>query len=181
MTPSFSSRYHDFLVPVVAAAATVAAVMLQEWFGHRSRAERRKAVLEEAARRVSFASDWWDAMGRVNLPPDELARARDRSLTALEEAFKQMEAATQQASSRRPRESARSILLLYPLHGWGAKLLRVCYLTIFLWTVIVTATIIPAAFHAEFLATDLTFFAGVVVVLLTLRAWAISADRHHED
>jgi hypothetical protein len=70
----------NLLVPVVTAVVGAVGILIRDLYDRRSEMGRRKYVMDDATRQVTFAAEWWKAKQRsVPLPMTRL-HARSQSL-----------------------------------------------------------------------------------------------------
>ena len=140
------------LVPVVAALVGAVAISFQDWRVRRSLAGKRKLAFEAATSQVTFAGDWWKATVAMLDPSSEALRdARKRATAWLDEAsalVAHVEALPLYEPP--PVSSIRRLLLLYPLRGWLAKMVRVAYfISLGWWVLVIGETITTALIEPE--------------------------------
>ncbi|MFF2081004.1 hypothetical protein ACFVXG_40325 [Kitasatospora sp. NPDC058162] len=170
-------------ITVVIAAATTTAVSLlgfviQDQLARRSRRERRKMLFEDASRQVAFATEWWKAMELVSPQPDELAEAKARSLAWLDEASTLRAGARQLTVAERPHLPLSRVLLIYRFESRPAKVIRLCFYLALAWTILSVFTI-PSDRGTSYFVSDFGVLAMYIVLVLLLRAWAVTVEKRH--
>ncbi|MDF9813324.1 hypothetical protein [Streptomyces sp. SPB162] len=170
------SLYKALIAAAVTSILSLFGFVIQDQLGRRSRLERRKTLLEDAARRVAFTTDWWKAMELLSPPPDELTEARARSLAWLNDASTIAAEAKQPPVAERHQLSLSRMLLIYRFERRSANVIRLCfYLT--LAFLIIFATAIPSDSGTSYFADDFWVLAVFALFALILRAWAVMADK----
>ncbi|HEX3286458.1 MAG TPA: hypothetical protein VHT50_17875 [Mycobacterium sp.] len=164
--------------PILTAGIGIVALVVGDWRERRTRAGRRKLSFEDATRQVEFASDWYTA--RKLITPDEEQSAAARANAWLEEAS----ALVTESKPPPPSEEKRSItlrrlLLAYPMHRRGARVLRGFYYFFLGVTVFQISGALGSAFgRADTLGVPNYFSGGLIyqdllgIVLYTLIAMA---------
>jgi hypothetical protein len=114
------------ITPILTAGIGIVALVIGDWRERRTQAGRRKLAFEDASRQVEFAADWFKASKEI--APDAEQQAAARAQAWLDEA------STLVAESKpppRPQEkrsvTVRRLLLAYPMHRRGARVLRGFY------------------------------------------------------
>jgi hypothetical protein len=115
------------LVPVVTAVLGVLGIVFQDWRLRRTQAGRRKLALEDASRQVSFAAEWWNARKLLADSPEAMQEATTRAVAWLEEASSLVADSEPPLIGERPPITLRRLLLLYPVHGRAANVIRVAF------------------------------------------------------
>jgi hypothetical protein len=112
--------------PVLTAGIGIVALVIGDWRERRTRAGRRKLAFDDATRQVEFASDWYNASKLIT--PDEEQSAAARAQAWLEEASDLVAVSKPPPPSQEKRSiTFRRLLLVYPMHRRGARVLRGFY------------------------------------------------------
>jgi hypothetical protein len=174
------------LVPVVSAVVGAVGILIRDLYDRRSEMGRRKYAMDEATRQVTFAAEWWKAKQALgSTPDDEAARAIAESW--LEEATSLVSTALHPPRRPEPSRSVtrqsriRSrILLAYPFQRWTARVLRVAYYVVLVFTALgVLAAPLLASEGAKLGDVAFTFVVEVGfygLLALGIRAWAVSIE-----
>ncbi|PBC70121.1 hypothetical protein BX265_7510 [Streptomyces sp. TLI_235] len=167
-------------VSLVAAATTTAVSLLgfviQDQLARRSRLERRKRLLEDASRRVTFVTEWWKAMELVSAPPDELSEAKVRGLAWLNEASALVAEARPPTVTERPQPPVRRVLLTYRFEHRSAKVIRVCFYLALAWAILLAAEL-PFEHGSSYFASDFVSMAVLIFLAMLLRVWAAAVEK----
>lgn len=117
------------LVPLLTAALGGIGIVMRD----RTASGRRRVKSEDAQRRMSLASEWWNARQSVPSSPEQLQAASAQVLRWMDDAADLIT-----AEGPSPYELARSdiaksysvsrrLLLAYPFRRWTARLVRLAY------------------------------------------------------
>jgi hypothetical protein len=171
-------------VPVVTAIVGVIAVLFQDWRKYRTQVGQRRLALEGTRLQVSFVTEWWNAEKLISVSPQRLDNLNRLAALWLTEASERVavlaNAPTPLADSRAAegpgtsRVTVRRLLLLYRLHGWVAKTIRVIFF-ISLALLLLEETSISYD-SADLIGSDVGASIFLAVTTLALRFWAASAD-----
>jgi hypothetical protein len=116
------------VTPVLTAGIGIAALMIGDWRERRTQAGRRKLAFEDGSRQVEFASDWYNASKLIADSPDAEQQAAARAQGWLEEASALVtESRPPPPADDEPSITFRRLLLAYPMHRRGARVLRGFY------------------------------------------------------
>lgn len=114
------------VTPILTAGIGIVALVIGDWRERRTQEGRRKLSFEDASRQVEFAVDWFKASTQV--APDTQNEAAARAQAWLDEAS---ELVTESKPPPRDEEkrsvTARRLLLAFPMHRRGARVLRGFY------------------------------------------------------
>jgi hypothetical protein len=114
------------VTPILTAGIGIVALVIGDWRERRTQEGRRKLSFEDASRQVGFAVDWFKASTQI--APDAQEQAAARAQAWLDEAS---ELVTESKPPPRDEEkrsvTARRLLLAYPMHRRGARVLRGFY------------------------------------------------------
>jgi hypothetical protein len=166
------------LVPVVTTVLGAIGISLQDRQVRRSADERRRVAMEDAIRRVTFATQWLQARQSLrDSPPD--ARRADEQLAA-----GWLSAASAIAQSAGQTTKTRSLVsrlfLLYGMTGLPAKLVRgAFYLPVAFvgWIALIAlGEILGGVTYADQASWEVTGSVLGGVLAWTLRGWAVSLD-----
>jgi hypothetical protein len=167
------------LVPIVTAMAGIFGVMIQDWRVRKSQAGRRKLALEDASRQVSFAVDWWNAKKLIAESPGAMQEITKCADDWLEEASKRVIGSKPPAARQRSPVTLRRLLLLYPLQGWAANIIRGFFYVSLAVLILgvgqaISDTLEPSSQH--YLPGDIAGLIFVAILTLIFRFWAASAQ-----
>src|SRR5262245_17810879 len=116
------------VTPILTAGIGIVALVIGDWRERRTRAGRRKLAFEDAARQVEFASDWYNASKLIADSPDAELLAAAQARVWLDEASELVtESKPPPPADDRPTITLRRLLLAYPMHRRGARILRGFY------------------------------------------------------
>jgi hypothetical protein len=178
------------VTPILTAGIGIVALVIGDWRERRTTAGRRKLSFEDATRQVEFAADWFKASKEIS--PEGEQQAVVKAQAWLEEAAELVA----ETKPRPPDEEKRSItvrrlLLAYPLHRRGARVLRGFY-WFFLGFVVLqvsgamgsafgrTDTIgVPNYFSGGQIYADLIGIALYTLLAMGFRFWALRAEETH--
>jgi hypothetical protein len=166
------------LVPVVTAMAGVAGVRFQDWLARRSQAGRRQQTLEDARRQVTFAIDWWNAKKLISDSPEAVQEAAAVIAAWLDVAYAQFSGSEIAVGEERRRITFRRLLLLYPLKGVTANLIRGIFYVLLGLMITLFGNAISYIFvhQGNFAVSDFIALVAVALVALGLRFWAVSVQ-----
>jgi len=162
--------------PVLTAGIGIVALVIGDWRERRTQAGRRKLAFEDATRQVKFAADWYDASKLI--APDEEQSAAARAQMWLDEASNLVAESKPPPESQEKRSvTLRRLLLAYPMHRRGARVLRGFYY-FFLGVVVVQVSgALGSAFgRADTLGVPNYFSGGRIYLdLLGIVVWTLVA------
>ena len=116
------------VTPILTAGVGIAALVIGDWRERRTQAGQRKLAFEDASRQVEFAKDWWNASKLIAESPDTERQASAQAQAWLDEASALVTEYKQApADDGGPRITLRRLLLAYPMHRRGARVLRGFY------------------------------------------------------
>lgn len=116
------------ITPVVTAGIGILALVIGDWRERRTQSGRRKLAMEDAGRQVAFAADWFSARKLIADSPDQHRQAAAQAETWLDEAAGLLaESKPPPAAEEKRTVTARRLLLAYPMHRRGARVLRGFY------------------------------------------------------
>lgn len=114
------------VTPILTAGIGIVALVVGDWRERRTQAGRRKLAFEDASRQVEFAADWFNASKLI--APAEEQSAAGRAQAWLDEASELVAESRPPPGSEQKRSvTARRLLLAYPMHRRGARVLRGFY------------------------------------------------------
>ena len=114
------------VTPILTAGIGIVALAVGDWRERRTQAGRRKLAFEDASRQVDFASDWFNA--RKLIAPEAEKAAAARAQGWLHEASNLVDEWKPEPRSEEKRSiTVRRLLLAYPMHRRGARILRALY------------------------------------------------------
>lgn len=181
------------VTPILTAGIGILALVIGDWRERRTQAGRRKLALEDATRQVEFASDWFKASKEIS--PDGEQQAAARAHAWLDEASDLVaESKPPPRSEQRRSITARRLLLAYPMHRRGARVLRGFYY-FFLGVVALqvsgalasafgrTDTLgVPNYFSGGLIYADLLGIAMYTLIAMGFRFWSLRVEQaHHAD
>src|SRR6478609_6863394 len=175
------------VTPVLTAAIGIVALVVGDWRERRTQVGRRKLAFEDASRHVEFAADWFNASKLI--APDDEPRAAARAQAWLDEASELVAGSTPPPRSEQPRSvTARRLLLAYPMHRRGARVLRGFYY-FFLGVVVLqvsgalasafgrTDTLgVPNYFSGGLIYVDLLGIVIYTLIAMGFRFWSLRAE-----
>jgi len=116
------------VTPVLTAGIGIVALVIGDWRERRTRHGLRKLAVEDAGRQVTFAEDWFTASKLIADSPDVQQRAAARAQAWLDEAAELLAETKPPPEAEEKRSvTARRLLLAYPMHRRGARILRGFY------------------------------------------------------
>ncbi len=166
--------------------------MIGDWRERRTKHGLRKLSFEDASRQVEFAADWFKASKEI--APEEERQAAARAQAWLEEAS-DLVADTKPAPPSEEKRSVtvRRLLLAYPMHRRGARVLRGFYY-FFLGVVVFqvsgalgaafgrTDTIgVPNYFSGGLIYADLLGIFIYTLIAMGFRFWSLRAEESQSD
>ena len=173
--------------PILTAGIGIVALVIGDWRERRTRAGRRKLAFEDATRQVEFASDWYNASKLI--APDEEQSAAARAQAWLEEASDLVTESKPPPPSQQKRSiTLRRLLLAYPMHRRGARVLRGFYYFFLGAMILQVSGALAAAFGRtdtlgipNYLSGGLIYADLLVIVIYTLiamgfRFWALRVE-----
>src|SRR5690349_11688094 len=114
------------VTPILTAGIGIVALVIGDWRERRTQEGRRKLAFEDASRQVEFAADWYNASKLI--APDSEQAAAVRAQTWLDEASELVAEWKPTPRAEQTRSiTARRLLLAYPMHRRGARILRGFY------------------------------------------------------
>ncbi|HKV20570.1 MAG TPA: hypothetical protein VJR50_16165 [Mycobacterium sp.] len=178
------------VTPILTAGIGIVALVIGDWRERRTQAGRRKLAFDDASRQVEFASDWYNASKLI--APDGEQAAAAQAQTWLDEASELVdEWKPTPRSEEKQSITARRLLLAYPMHRRGARVLRAFYY-FFLGVVIfqVSGAMasafgredtlgVPNYFSGGLIYTDLLGIIMWTLVAMGFRFWALRAEEAH--
>ena len=116
------------VTPILTAGIGIVALVIGDWRERRTRHGRRKLSVEDAGRQVTFAEDWFTASKLIADSPDAQQRAAARAQAWLDDAAELLAESKPPPQAEEKRSvTARRLLLAYPMHRRGARILRGFY------------------------------------------------------
>ena len=180
------------VTPILTAGIGIVALVIGDWRERRTKHGLRKLSLEDASRQVEFAADWFKASKEI--APEEERQAAARAQAWLEEAS-DLVADTKPAPPSEEKRSVtvRRLLLAYPMHRRGARVLRGFYY-FFLGVVVFqvsgalgaafgrTDTIgVPNYFSGGLIYADLLGIFIYTLIAMGFRFWSLRAEESQSD
>ncbi len=178
------------ITPILTAGIGIVALVIGDWRERRTQAGRRKLAFEDASRQVEFAADWFKASNQIT--PDGEQAAAARAQAWLDEASDLVdEWKPTPRSEEKQSITARRLLLAYPMHRRGARILRGFYY-FFLGVVVIQVSGamasafgredtlgVPNYFSGGLIYTDLLGIVLWTLVAMGFRFWALRAEEAH--
>jgi hypothetical protein len=178
------------ITPILTAGIGIVALVIGDWRERRTQAGQRKLAFEDASRQVEFAADWYNASKLI--ASDEEQRAAARAQAWLDEASDLVDSWKPSPPSDGERSiTARRLLLAYPMHRHGARVLRGFYY-FFLGATIFqvsgalgsafgrTDTLgVPNYFSGGQFYTDLLGIFLYTLVAMGFRFWSLRVEASH--
>ena len=167
------------LVPIVTAMAGILGVMIQDWRVRKSQAGRRKLALEDASKQVSFAVDWWNAKKLISDSPSAMQEITKCADDWLEKASTRVIGSEPPATRQRSPVTLRRLLLIYPLRGWAANIIRGLFYVSLAILIVGMGNTISDALEADlhhYLPGDFAGLIFIAILTLIFRFWAASAQ-----
>jgi hypothetical protein len=178
------------VTPILTAGIGIVALVIGDWRQRRTQAGRRKLSLEDATRQVEFAADWYNASKLIGAEEEQAAAARAQAW--LEEASELVaESKPPPRSEQKRTVTARRLLLAYPMHRRGARVLRGFYYFFLGVVVFQISGALGSAFGREDTLGVRNYFSGGLIytdllgiVLWTLiamgfRYWSLRVEEAH--
>ena len=182
------------ITPILTAGIGIAALVIGDWRERRTQAGRRKLAFEDATRQVEFASDWYNAKKLIADSPDAEQQAAERARVWLEEASELVaESKPPPRADDKPTITIRRLLLAYPMHRRGARVLRGFYYFFLGMAVVQVSGALGSAFGREdtlgipnYFSRGLIFVDLLGIFLYTLiamafRFWSLRAEETHPE
>lgn len=175
------------VTPILTAGIGILALVVGDWRERRTQAGRRKLAFEDASRQVEFAADWFNASKLI--APEEEHRAAARAQGWLDEAS---ELVAESKPPPRPQQTrsvtARRLLLAYPMHRRGARVLRGFYYFFLGVVVLQVSGALASAFGREDTLGVPNYFSGGLIyadlfgifvytlIAMGFRFWALRVE-----
>jgi hypothetical protein len=177
------------VTPILTAGIGIVALVIGDWRERRTQAGRRKLAFEDATRQVEFASDWYNASKLIADSPDAEQLAAARARVWLDEASERVaESKPPPRADDKPAITLRRLLLAYPMHRRGARVLRGFYY-FFLGVVILQVSgALAAAFGRDDTLGIPNYFSGGLIyvdllgifiytlIAMGFRFWALRVE-----
>lgn len=177
------------VTPIVTAGIGILALVVGDWRERRTQTGRRKLAVEDACRQVGFAADWFSASKLINDSPEVQQQAAAQAQAWLDEAAELLSESTPPPSAEVTKSvTARRLLLAYPMHRRGARVLRGLYY-FFLGVVVLqfsgalgaafgrTDTLgVPNYFSGGLIYTDLLVIFLYTLVAMGFRFWSLRVE-----
>ncbi len=175
------------VTPILTAGIGIVALVIGDWRERRTRHGRRKLAVEDAARQVTFAEEWFTASKLI--APDAQQEAAARAQSWLDEAAQLLaESKPAPPAEEKRAVTARRLLLAYPMHRRGARVLRGFYY-FFLGVVVLqvsgalgsafgrTDTLgIPNYFSGGLIYADLIGIFLYTLIAMAFRFWSLRVE-----
>jgi hypothetical protein len=163
--------------------------VIGDWRERRSQHGRRKLAVEDAGRQVTFAEEWFNASKLIAASPDAQQRAGAQAQAWLDEAAQLVSESKPPPPAEEKRSvTARRLLLAYPMHRRGARILRGFYY-FFLGVVLLqvsgalgsafgrTDTLgIPNYFSGGLIYADLIGIFLYTLIAMAFRLWSLRVE-----
>lgn len=166
------------LVPLITGIVAAVGLALKDHRLHRDQRVIRDRALADASAEVAFARDWWKAHQLIGTQgTEELTQQAQRWLT---EAEAKVTSAQEMPMKHRRRVTLRRLLLLYPMHGPIARIVKVFFLIGAVTLLLVSVVLVADSFDSsqrKVVLDDITFTITLALAVLLLRAWAVASDR----
>ena len=180
------------VTPILTAGIGIVALVIGDWRERRTKHGLRKLSLEDASRQVEFAADWFKASKEI--APEEERQAAARAQAWLEEAS-DLVADTKPAPPSEEKRSGtvRRLLLAYPMHRRGARVLRGFYYFFLGVVVFQVSGALGAAFgRADTIGVPNYFSGGLIyadllgifiytLIAMGFRFWSLRAEESQSD
>ena len=181
------------ITPILTAGIGIAALVVGDWRERRTQAGRRKLAVEDAGRQVAFAAEWFNASKLIADSPDAQQRAAARAQAWLDEASELLAESKPPPPAEEKRSvTVRRLLLAYPMHRRGARVLRGFYY-FFLGVVVLqvggalgsafgrTDTLgIPNYFSGGLIYADLIGIFMYTLIAMAFRFWSLRVEESQE-
>ncbi len=175
------------VTPILTAGIGIIALVVGDWRERRTRHGARKLAFEDASRQVEFAADWFKASKEIAPASEQQAAAR--ALAWLDEASDLVTESKPPPPTEEKRSvTIRRLLLAYPMHRRGARVLRGFYY-FFLGVVVLqvsgalasafgrTDTLgVPNYFSGGLIYADLLGIVVYTLIAMGFRFWSIRAE-----
>ncbi|MFY9919941.1 MAG: hypothetical protein WAL26_16325 [Mycobacterium sp.] len=175
------------VTPILTAGIGIIALVVGDWRERRTRHGARKLAFEDASRQVEFAADWFKASREI--APDSEQQAAARALAWLDEASDLVTESKPPPPTEENRSvTIRRLLLAYPMHRRGARVLRGFYY-FFLGVVVLqvsgalasafgrTDTLgVPNYFSGGLIYADLLGIVVYTLIAMGFRFWSLRAE-----
>jgi hypothetical protein len=168
-------------VPVVTALIGVLGTAFQDRRAARAEAGRRELALEEAVKRVTFATEWWNARRLLTDSSEDGGDAASRALAWLEEAADLVDESGPPAAEKKPPITVGRLLLLVPLQRRAARIVRAWFFVFLGLLIFFTGGAITDALVSSSrrdIPIDLILLAITAPVTLGLRFSASAVPEH---
>lgn len=177
------------VTPILTAGLGIVALVIGDWRERRTQAGQRKLAVEDASRQVAFAAEWFNASKLIADSPDAQQRAAERAQAWLDEASELLAESKPPPPDEEKRSvTARRLLLAYPMHRRGPRVLRGFYY-FFLGVVVLqvsgalgsafgsTDTLgIPNYFSGGLIYADLTGIFMYTLIAMAFRFWSLRVE-----
>ncbi len=175
------------VTPILTAGIGIIALVVGDWRERRTRHGARKLAFEDASRQVEFAADWFKASREI--APDAEQQAAARAQAWLDEASDLVTESKPPPPTEENRSvTIRRLLLAYPMHRRGARVLRGFYY-FFLGVVVLqvsgalasafgrTDTLgVPNYFSGGLIYADLLGIVVYTLIAMGFRFWSLRAE-----
>ena len=182
------------ITPILTAGIGIAALVVGDWRERRTQAGRRKLAVEDAGRQVAFAAEWFNASKLIADSPDAQQRAAARAQAWLDEASELLAESKPPPPAEEKRSvTVRRLLLAYPMHRRGARVLRGFYY-FFLGVVVLqvggalgsafgrTDTLgIPNYFSGGLIYADLIGIFMYTLIAMAFRFWSLRVEESQDS
>ncbi len=180
------------VTPILTAGIGIVALVIGDWRERRTLHGVRKLSFEDASRQVEFAADWFKASREIDESPEAQQVAAAQARAWLAEASELVAETKPSPSTEKTRSiTASRLLLAYPMHRRGARVLRGFYY-FFLGVVVLqvsgaigsafgrTDTLgVPNYFSAGLIYADLIGIVIYTVIAMGFRFWSLRAEESH--
>jgi hypothetical protein len=177
------------VTPILTAGIGIVALVIGDWRERRTLHGVRKLSFEDASRQVEFAADWFKASREIDESPEAQQVAAAQARAWLEEASALVAETKPSPSTEKTRSiTASRLLLAYPMHRRGARVLRGFYY-FFLGVVVLqvsgamgsafgrTDTLgVPNYFSGGLIYADLIGIVIYTVIAMGFRFWSLRAE-----
>jgi hypothetical protein len=177
------------VTPILTAGIGIVALVVGDWRERRTQAGRRKLAVEDASRQVTFAEEWFNASKLISDSPEAQLRAAARAQGWLEEASELLAESKPAPPDEQKRSvTVRRLLLAYPMHRRGARVLRGFY---YFWLGVVVLQVsgalgaafgrtdtlgIPNYFSGGLIYVDLIGIVAYTLIAMVFRFWSLRAE-----
>jgi hypothetical protein len=177
------------VTPILTAGIGIVALVIGDWRERRTLHGVRKLSFEDASRQVEFAAGWFKASKEIDESPEGQQVAAAQARAWLEEASALVAETKPSPSTEKKRSiTASRLLLAYPMHRRGARVLRGFYY-FFLGVVVLqvsgamgsafgrTDTLgVPNYFSGGLIYADLIGVVLYTVIAMGFRFWSLRAE-----